>query len=177
MPATCINISACWYQLNWDARKQMRWDKWMVNCNCNIASKWAELRANVRKESEQDRSHQWSTRPAHSPGRQWLFWGGRTDRRTDGRTDGWTLCVKIVITTGRDCGRPRGSKIGSAISQLRWNSSGEFRDPLIPELKNVAIFYFPDVRTDVRRYGHHVWNYRPPIGRDLVGQNLPYISF
>ena len=30
------------------------------------------------------------------------FWDGRTDRRT--------LCVKIVITTGRDCGRPRGSK-------------------------------------------------------------------
>ena len=23
--------------------------------------------------------------------------------------DGRTLCVKIVITTGRDCGRPRGS--------------------------------------------------------------------
>ena len=28
---------------------------------------------------------------------------------TDGRTDGRTLCVKIVITTGRDCGRPCGS--------------------------------------------------------------------
>ena len=27
----------------------------------------------------------------------------------DGRTDGRTLCVKIVITTGRDCGRPRES--------------------------------------------------------------------
>ena len=27
----------------------------------------------------------------------------------DGRTDGQTLCVKIVITTGRDCGRPSGS--------------------------------------------------------------------
>ena len=26
-------------------------------------------------------------------------------------TDGRTLCVKIVITTGRDCGRPRGSII------------------------------------------------------------------
>ena len=26
-----------------------------------------------------------------------------------GRTDGRTICVKIVITTGRDCGRPRGS--------------------------------------------------------------------
>ena len=26
-----------------------------------------------------------------------------------GRTDGRTTCVKIVITTGRDCGRPRGS--------------------------------------------------------------------
>ena len=25
--------------------------------------------------------------------------------------DGRTLCVKILITTGRDCGRPRGSKI------------------------------------------------------------------
>ena len=24
-------------------------------------------------------------------------------------TDGRTLCVKIVITTGHDCGRPRGS--------------------------------------------------------------------
>ena len=29
------------------------------------------------------------------------FWDWRTDWRT--------LCVKIVITTGRDCGRPRGS--------------------------------------------------------------------
>ena len=28
---------------------------------------------------------------------------------TDGRTDGQTLCVKILITTGRNCGRPRGS--------------------------------------------------------------------
>ena len=27
-----------------------------------------------------------------------------------GWTDGRTFCVKIVITTGRDCGRPRGSK-------------------------------------------------------------------
>ena len=27
-----------------------------------------------------------------------------------GRTDGLTFCVKIVITTGRDCGQPRGSK-------------------------------------------------------------------
>ena len=27
----------------------------------------------------------------------------------DGRTDGRTLCVKLVITTSRDCGRPRGS--------------------------------------------------------------------
>ena len=26
-----------------------------------------------------------------------------------GRPDGRTTCVKIVITTGRDCGRPRGS--------------------------------------------------------------------
>ena len=46
----------------------------------------------------QDRSHQWSTRPAHSPGRQWLsldrlilkFWDGRTDVHTYGLTD--TLC-------------------------------------------------------------------------------------
>ena len=29
---------------------------------------------------------------------------------TDGQADWRTLCVKIVITTGRDCGRPRGSK-------------------------------------------------------------------
>ena len=27
----------------------------------------------------------------------------------DGQTKGRTTCVKIVITTGRDCGRPRGS--------------------------------------------------------------------
>ena len=32
------------------------------------------------------------------------FCVGRTYVRTDGRT-----CVKIVITTGWDCGRPRGS--------------------------------------------------------------------
>ena len=34
------------------------------------------------------------------------FWDGRTGGSTDGRT---ALCVKIVDTTGRDCGRPRGS--------------------------------------------------------------------
>ena len=27
----------------------------------------------------------------------------------DGRTDGRTLCVKIVMTTGRNCGWSRGS--------------------------------------------------------------------
>ena len=45
----------------------------------------------------------------HSPGRQWLsldwFWSFGRDVRTDWRT----LCVKIVITTGRECGRPRES--------------------------------------------------------------------
>ena len=46
---------------------------------------------------------------------RWIlkFCAGRTYRRTDGQTDvrtDWrTTCVKIVITTGRDCGRPRGS--------------------------------------------------------------------
>ena len=35
------------------------------------------------------------------------FWSFGTDVCTDGRT----LCVKIVITTGRDCGRPCGSII------------------------------------------------------------------
>ena len=54
---------------------------------------------------KQDRGHYWSTRQAHSPDRQWLS----LDFKVLGRTDGRTLCVKIVITTGRDCGRPRGS--------------------------------------------------------------------
>ena len=53
----------------------------------------------------QDRSHQWSTRPGHSPGRQWLSLDFEVLRRMDGRT----LCGKIVITTGRDLGRPCGS--------------------------------------------------------------------
>ena len=55
-------------------------------------------------------SHQWSTWLAHSPGRQWLSLNFEVLCRTYGRTDGrTTTCVKIVITTGRDCGRPRGS--------------------------------------------------------------------
>ena len=37
------------------------------------------------------------------------FWSFVPDVRTYVRTDGRTTCVKIVITTGRDCGRPRGS--------------------------------------------------------------------
>ena len=66
----------------------------------------------------QDRSRHWSTRPAtvlavsdcHLISK---FWYGRT------------ICVKIVITTGRDCGRPSGSTrqessmIHSATSQTR----------------------------------------------------------
>ena len=36
------------------------------------------------------------------------FWDGRMDGRTDGRT----RCVKIMISTGRGCGRPRGSITG-----------------------------------------------------------------
>ena len=56
----------------------------------------------------QDRRHQWSTRPAHSPGRQWLSLDFEGLGWTDGRTD--TLCENM-ITTGRDCGRPRGSII------------------------------------------------------------------
>ena len=43
------------------------------------------------------------------PGRQWLSLDFEVLCRTDGRTDGRTTCVKIVITTGWDCGRPRGS--------------------------------------------------------------------
>ena len=35
---------------------------------------------------EQDRSHQWSTRPAHSTGRQWLSLELEVLGRTDGRT-------------------------------------------------------------------------------------------
>ena len=58
----------------------------------------------IRHETRQNRSHQWSTRPAHSLGRQWFlawFWNFWTDGRT--------TCVKTVITSGRDSGRPRGS--------------------------------------------------------------------
>ena len=38
----------------------------------------------------QDRSHQWSTRPAHSPGRQWLS--------LDFAVLGQAICVEIIIT-------------------------------------------------------------------------------
>ena len=37
----------------------------------------------------------------------------------DGRKDGWTTCVKIVITTGKDCGRPRGSKEAYTVFHLQ----------------------------------------------------------
>ena len=42
------------------------------------------------KYTRQDRSHQWSTRPAHSPGRQWLSLDFEVLGRTYGRKD--TLC-------------------------------------------------------------------------------------
>ena len=44
----------------------------------------------LQKQILQDRSHQWSTRPAHIPGRQWLSLDFEVLGRTDGRTD--TLC-------------------------------------------------------------------------------------
>ena len=53
-------------------------------------------------EKKQDISHQWSTRSASPQTRLIDF---EVLRRTDGRT----VCVKIVIITGLDCGRPRGS--------------------------------------------------------------------
>ena len=49
---------------------------------------------------------------------------GRTDPCTDGRT----TCVNIVITTGRDCGRTRGSKESLILN----------RPPLI----SIEAFYF-----------------------------------
>ena len=91
-----------------------------------------------KKEEEEDRSHQWSTRPAHSPGRQWLSLDfevlGWTYRRTDERT----LCVKIVITTGRDCGRPRGSR-GSKSGGKNCSSTATPTTTLLLLL----LFYYP----------------------------------
>ena len=47
----------------------------------------------------QDRSHQWSTRPAHKCFFTW-FWSFGTDEQKDVRTDWRTTCVEIVITIG-----------------------------------------------------------------------------
>ena len=39
-------------------------------------------------------------------------------------TDGLTTCVKIVITTGRDCGRPRGSIYGNFFKNFERRTFG-----------------------------------------------------
>ena len=83
--------------------KKIFWFKKVIYIYVKTA--YVENSYKVPKNSIQDRSHQWSTRPAHSPGRQWLS----LDFEVLGRTDVRTLCVKIVITNGRDCGLPRGS--------------------------------------------------------------------
>ena len=55
-----------------------------------------------------NRSHWWSTWPAHTPNWQW-FSLDFLRFLTNGQTNGRTTCVKVVITTDQDCGRPRGS--------------------------------------------------------------------
>ena len=51
------------------------------------------------------------TVPAGSDFRSTLkFCDGRTEEQAGVCMDGRTAPVKIVINTGRDCGRPRGSK-------------------------------------------------------------------
>ena len=53
--------------------------------------------------------YQWSTWPAHSPDQQWFSTNFEVLGRTDWRTD--KLCENSdYYSTGRDCGRPRGSK-------------------------------------------------------------------
>ena len=45
---------------------------------------------------------------------------------TDGWTDGRATCAKIVTTTGRDCGRPRGSKIAQSLYRAFISLSSKF---------------------------------------------------
>ena len=77
---------------------------------------WNEIKREIKK-----RSHQWSTRPAHSPGRQWsaLYF-----EVCEGRTDGRTFCVKIVIINS---GRPCGSKERKEVRRRKIKS----QDPLL----------------------------------------------
>ena len=69
----------------------------------------------TRKESSMIHSASPQSRPAVIIAWYWRF-----------GTDGRTLCVKIVITTGRDCGRPRGSikfyLVMFNIDKNDWNS-------------------------------------------------------
>ena len=60
----------------------------------------------LKRKKIQDRSHQWSTRPAHSPGRHWLLWGGRTYVQTDGRTDVRTYGLTDTLCENSDHYRP-----------------------------------------------------------------------
>ena len=85
--------------------------------------------ASNQKQRLLDRNHQWSTRPAHCPGWHWFFVYFEVLWRTDGRT----TCVKIVITTGRDCGSASWIKfwISSNYSSSRRRPAGGRSDRTI----------------------------------------------
>ena len=85
-------------------------DRTVIFCRLRKASKFSHhLFLNCWRHKVQDRSHQWSTRPAHNPGRQWLSLDFEILGQTEGRTYVRTTFAKIVITTARNWGRPRGS--------------------------------------------------------------------
>ena len=78
---------------------------WSTSINwltMEIRTVFPKTKNNTRQESSLIHSASPQSRPAVIVAWFWSF-------GTDGRTDWRTLCVKRVITTGRDCGRPRGS--------------------------------------------------------------------
>ena len=82
---------------------------WKVGTNGHTDQQTDDMCKNndtTRQESSMIHSASPQSRPAVIVA--W-FWSFGTDVRTYGQMDRRTLCVKIVITTGRDCGRPRGS--------------------------------------------------------------------
>ena len=78
-----------------------------------LTGKWVLNIILTRQESSMIHSASPQSRPAVIVA--W-FWSFGTDGQTDVR---YTLCGKIVITTGWDCGRPRGSIIDNLQSSIQ----------------------------------------------------------
>ena len=88
------------------------------------------------------------------------------------RTDGRTFCVKIVFTTGRDCGRPRGS---TSLANLILPTRPHVEFVVRFCFSVVACFTFCYWRTDTTRENNDHQNCRGQVGQQE--NNLQWSSW